>query len=477
MHLKALDLINYRSYERQALFLEPGITVFVGPNGQGKTNLVEAVWYLATLSSHRVTHDAALVRRGENTAVVRALFERGGRDLRVELQIAPGRTNEVRLQGKPLSRPREVLGQARAVMFSPEDLALVKGDPEGRRRFLDEILFEIAPRFAATKADFDKVLRQRNHLLKQIRAMNRQAARTAKAKRHEDGEKASAPKNADRPRDIGGMDPEEAAESTLAVWDEQLARTGAELIRARLHLVNRLRPHVGYSYTRVATDEGADPNLRLGPAARGAVRSPANIRYSSTVLEGRLAAAGDAESTLAEPPLPTLQQLYAELLEQITEKRDDDIDRGVTLVGPHRDDLEIRLHDFPAKGYASHGESWSLALALRLGSYDLLTIEEGDLGDGEPILILDDVFSELDAHRRERLGRVITGAAQVLITTANDAEIPESLGGKIALIDVTKGVATPRQPGSGGWGNPGGPAGPRGVAPGGTPTGGIGGGA
>ena len=206
MHLKALDLINYRSYERQALFLEPGITVFVGPNGQGKTNLVEAVWYLATLSSHRVTHDAALVRRGENTAVVRALFERGGRDLRVELQIAPGRTNEVRLQGKPLSRPREVLGQARAVMFSPEDLALVKGDPEGRRRFLDEILFEIAPRFAATKADFDKVLRQRNHLLKQIRAMNRQAARAAKAKRHEDGEKALAPKNADRPREIGGMD-------------------------------------------------------------------------------------------------------------------------------------------------------------------------------------------------------------------------------------------------------------------------------
>lgn len=444
MHLKALDLINYRSYERQTLFLEPGITVFVGANGQGKTNLVEAVWYLATLSSHRVSHDGALVRRGENTAVVRSLFERAGRDLRIELTIAPGRGNEVRLHGKNLARPRELLGHVRAVMFSPEDLALVKGDPEGRRRFLDEILFEIAPRFAATKAEFDKVLKQRNHLLKQIRQMNRQAARAAKASRKSGGEEASAPRKHDGPRDIAGMDPAEAAASTLAVWDEQLARTGAELIRARLHLVNRLRPHVGYSYTRVATDEGADPNLGLGPAARGAVDSPANIRYSSTVLEGRLAAAGEAESTLAEPPLPTIQQLYTELLEQVTARHDDDIERGITTVGPHRDDLEIRLHDFPAKGYASHGESWSLALALRLGSYDLLTIEEGDLGDGEPILILDDVFSELDAQRRERLGRIITGAVQVLITTANDAEIPKSLGGKIAIVDVVKGSATPR---------------------------------
>ena len=357
------------------------------------------------------------------------MCERSGRDVRIDMQIAPGRPNEVRLHSQPLARAREVLGQVRAVMFSPEDLALVKGEPEGRRRFLDEILFEIAPRFASIKSDYDKVLRQRNHLLKQMRAMNRGRG------------------GAHGPSDIGGMDPREAAESTLAVWDEQLARRGAELMRARLHLVNRLRPHVGYSYLRVSSDEGADPNLGLGPDGRGAVTSPANIRYASSILEGDLAAASDAETTRDEPPLPSLQQLHDALLAHIAERRDDEIERGVSLVGPHRDDLEIRLSDFPAKGYASHGESWSLALALRLGSYDLLTIEEGDLGDGEPILILDDVFSELDTPRRERLGRIIKGAAQVLITTANDADIPRSIGDDVHVIDVVKGSATARDDG------------------------------
>lgn len=429
MHLKALELTNYRSYAHTFLRFTPGITVFVGANGQGKTNIVEALWYLATLSSHRVAHDAALVRRGEKTAIIRAMCERAGRDIRIDMQIAPGRANEVRLHSQPLSRPREVLGQVRAVMFSPEDLALVKGEPEGRRRFLDEILFEIAPRFASIKSDYDKVLRQRNHLLKQMRQMNK-----GRGGKHAADE-------------IGGMDPREAAETTLAVWDEQLARRGAELMRARLHLVNRLRPHVGYSYLRVSSDEGADPNLGLGPEGRGAVSSPANIRYASSVLDGGLAAATEAETTHDEPPLPSLQQLRDALLAHIEERRDDELDRGVSLVGPHRDDLEIRLSDFPAKGYASHGESWSLALALRLGSYDLLTIEEGDIGDGEPILILDDVFSELDAHRRERLGRIIKGAAQVLITTANDADIPRSIGDGVHVIDVVKGSATVREGG------------------------------
>ncbi|MCT1866396.1 DNA replication/repair protein RecF [Dermabacter sp. p3-SID358] len=429
MHLKALELTNYRSYAHTFLRFTPGITVFVGANGQGKTNIVEALWYLATLSSHRVAHDAALVRRGEKTAIIRAMCERAGRDVRIDMQIAPGRANEVRLHSQPLSRPREILGQVRAVMFSPEDLALVKGEPEGRRRFLDEILFEIAPRFASIKSDYDKVLRQRNHLLKQMRQMNK-----GRGGKHAADE-------------IGGMDPREAAETTLAVWDEQLARRGAELMRARLHLVNRLRPHVGYSYLRVSSDEGADPNLGLGPEGRGAVSSPANIRYASSVLDGGLAAATEAETTHDEPPLPSLQQLHDALLAHIEERRDDELDRGVSLVGPHRDDLEIRLSDFPAKGYASHGESWSLALALRLGSYDLLTIEEGDIGDGEPILILDDVFSELDAHRRERLGRIIKGAAQVLITTANDADIPRSIGDDVHVVDVVKGSATVREGG------------------------------
>ncbi|MDO5644723.1 MAG: DNA replication/repair protein RecF [Dermabacter sp.] len=452
MYLKALELTHYRSYDSQTLTFAPGITIFVGANGQGKTNLVEAVWYLATLASHRVSHDGALVMRGHPSAIIRALFSRAERDLRVDLQITPGRANEVRLQGKALARPRDVLGHVRAVLFAPEDLALVKGDPEGRRRFLDEILFEIAPRFASIKADFDRVLKQRNHLLKQIRADQRRAARRPATS---DADAPRARTRPDGPRDIGGMDPAEAAASTLSVWDEQLARTGAELMRARLHLVNRLRPHVGYSYMRVATDDGADPNLGLGPADRGQVRSPASIHYSSSVLE---TGASEGEDGIIPPALPSAAQLYAALLTAIGERRSEDIERGVTLVGPHRDDLEIILHDFPAKGYASHGESWSLALALRLGSYDLLTIEEGDLGDGEPILILDDVFSELDVQRRERLGRIITGAAQVLITTANDSDIPASLGGDARIIDVARGTATPRADapragdvGGGGW--------------------------
>ncbi|UEJ81383.1 DNA replication/repair protein RecF [Brachybacterium halotolerans subsp. kimchii] len=414
MHLTSLDLIDFRSYEHLELPFAPGVTVFVGPNGQGKTNIVESLWYLATLSSHRVPHDAALVRRGESTAIVRAAFVRAGRDLQVDLQITPGKSNRARVQGAALNRLRDLLGEVRAVLFAPEDLGLVKADPEGRRRFLDELLFLIAPRFAGVKADYDRVIKQRTGLLKQMRTMRRGGAG----------------------RSVGGLDPEEAAISTLEVWDQQLARFGAELLRARVHLVNRLRPHVGYSYLRVASDAGAEASLDLPPDQRGSVDSPADISYRSSVLD-----------TLDVPDgaLPSTKDLEDALLAEAVAKRDDEVDRGVTLVGPHRDDLEIRLHGFPAKGYASHGESWSLALSLRLGSYDLLRLEEGDLGDGEPILVLDDVFSELDTSRRERLGRIVTGASQVLITTANDSDIPDSLEGEIHVVDVQLGEARVRE--------------------------------
>lgn len=417
MRLTSLQLVDYRSYRQLDLAFDDGITVFVGPNGQGKTNIVEALWYLTTLSSHRVPHDAALVHRGESTAVIRAGFERAGRPLQVDLEITPGKSNRARLQGQNVNRLRDLLGEVRAVLFAPEDLGLVKADPEGRRRFLDEILFEIAPRFASVKADYDRVLKQRSNLLKQMRSMRRGGAG----------------------RSVGGLDPAEAAASTLEVWDQQLTRIGADLLRARLHLVNRLRPHVGYSYLRVATDEGAETSLALAPDQRGEVHSPADIRYRSSVLDELGTAPGELPSTA------DIQQALAGLLQT---RREDEIDRGVTLVGPHRDDMEILLHDFPAKGYASHGESWSLALALRLGSYDLLRIEEGDLGDGEPILILDDVFSELDVHRRERLGRIVSDASQVLITTANDSDIPESLTGRIQVVDVQLGEATAREGGA-----------------------------
>ena len=417
MQLTALDLTDFRSYPRLSLSFQPGITVLVGQNGQGKTNIVEALWYLATLSSHRVPHDAALVHRGESTAIIRAGFVRAGRPLQVDLEITPGKANRARLQGQNVSRLRDLLGEVRAVLFAPEDLGLVKADPEGRRRFLDELLFEIAPRFASVKADYDRVLKQRGNLLKQMRSMRRGGSG----------------------RSVAGLDPADSAASTLEVWDQQLARFGAELLRARLHLVNRLTPHLGYSYLRVSTDEGADPGLDLPPDQRGEVNSPASIRYRSSVLDELEAPAGS---------LPGTREIQDAMLEMLAAGHDDEIDRGATLTGPHRDDMEIRLHDFPAKGYASHGESWSLALALRLASYDLLRLEEGDLGDGEPILILDDVFSELDTRRRECLGRIVTDASQVLITTANDTDIPDSLDGEIHVIEVSLGDAVPRGSGS-----------------------------
>nr|WP_245354229.1 DNA replication/repair protein RecF [Brachybacterium sacelli] len=415
--MTSLDLTDYRSYPRLTLAVRPGITVMVGQNGQGKTNIVEALWYLATLSSHRVPHDAALVHRGESTAIIRASFVRADRPLQVDLEITPGKSNRARLQGQNVARLRDVLGEVRAVLFAPEDLGLVKADPEGRRRFLDELLFEIAPRYASVKADYDRVLKQRSNLLKQMRSMRRGGGG----------------------RSVGGLDPADSAASTVEVWDQQLARFGAELLRARLHLVNRLRPHVGYSYLRVSTDEGAEESLDLPPDQRGNLSSPADVAYRSTVLDELGSAPGELPSTL---------EIHDVLLRLLASRHDEEVDRGITLTGPHRDDLEIRLHDFPAKGYASHGESWSFALALRLASYDLLRLEEGDLGDGEPILILDDVFSELDTRRRERLGGIVTGASQVLITTANDTDIPDSLDGEIHLVDVSLGAAVPRESGS-----------------------------
>ncbi|MBV7432370.1 DNA replication/repair protein RecF [Dermabacteraceae bacterium P13115] len=414
MHLLALSLGQYRSYKTLQLAFEPGVTVFVGPNGQGKTNIVEAVWYLATLSSHRVAHDGALVHRGDDYALIRAAVQRSERRVEIDVQIAPGKSNRAKIQGAPQPRVRDVLGYVRAVLFAPEDLSLVKGDPESRRRFLDELLFTIAPRYAGVKADYDRVLKQRANLLKQLRGMSR-------------GKGAKS---------IAGLDPEESAYATLDVWDMQLALKGAELLRARLHLVDRLRPHFRYAYLRVSSDAGADAALALSPDQREEpTDSPATIRYTAPGIE----------EVYRDKPLPATRELARAIHAELTARRQEEIERGQCLVGPHRDDLTIELSGFPAKGYASHGESWSLALALRLGAFDLLRLEEGDLGGGEPILILDDVFSELDVQRRERLGRIIADANQVLITTANDSDIPESLAQlSHKIIDVTKGSATPR---------------------------------
>ena len=378
MHLSHLSLHDFRSYTEVELPLGPGVTAFVGPNGQGKTNLVEAVGYLATLGSHRVAQDAPLVRLGAERAVVRGQVVRDDRSLLVELEIVPGRANRARVNRSPVARPREVLGILRSVLFAPEDLALVKGDPAERRRFLDELLVLRAPRYAAVRADYDRVLRQRNALLKSA----------AGARRSRTGEV-----------DL----------STLDVWDAHLATAGAELLAGRLELVEGLDPLVGAAYAAVADGPGGLP----GATTAG----PATIAYRSSVEGG--APAGADRGALAEW-----------LLVALSDVRRQELDRGVSLVGPHRDELVLTLGPMPAKGYASHGESWSFALALRLAAYDLLRGEADDLSPGgEPVLVLDDVFAELDDHRRSRLASLVAGAEQVLVTAAVPDDVPAALTG------------------------------------------------
>ncbi|GAA1505720.1 DNA replication/repair protein RecF [Streptomyces synnematoformans] len=373
MYVSHLSLADFRSYERAEVPLDPGVTAFVGPNGQGKTNLVEAVGYLATLGSHRVSSDAPLVRMGAARAVVRAAVTQDGRQQLVELELNPGKANRARLNRSSQVRPRDVLGVLRSVLFAPEDLALVKGDPDQRRRFLDELITARAPRLAGVRGDYDRVLKQRNTLLKTA----------AMARRH--GGRQGAPPGRSSGADL----------STLDVWDQHLARAGAELLAQRLELIAVLQPLVDKAYEQLAPGGG--------PAAFE-YRSPAGGRFA----EAR-----------------TREEFAGLLLAAMADARKQEIERGVTLVGPHRDDLVLKLGELPAKGYASHGESWSFALALRLASYDLLRGE----GGGEPVLVLDDVFAELDVRRRERLAELVAPGEQVLVTAAVAEDVPGALAG------------------------------------------------
>lgn len=391
MYVAHLSLTDFRSYPQVELPLEPGVTALVGPNGQGKTNLVEAVGYVATLGSHRVPSDAALVRAGASRAVVRAKVVREQRASLVEVEITPGRANRARVNGGSPTRARDVLGILRTVLFAPEDLALVKGDPDGRRRFLDELLVQLTPRVAGTLSDYERVLRQRSALLKSAAAATR--ARSGADLR------------------------------TLDVWDAKLAQVGAQVVVARQALVAALRPRAADAYRQVSSGQ-----------------SELGLVYRSS-LDAALGTDSDAP---AVPPGAGVELVEARLLDAMGRLRGKEIERGVCLVGPHRDDLLLTLGDLPAKGYASHGESWSVALALRLASYDLLThgVEHGawaaDWGpDGEPVLILDDVFAELDTRRRDRLAELVSGARQVLVTAAVAQDVPEPLAG--ARVDVMGG--------------------------------------
>ncbi|OBF98221.1 DNA replication/repair protein RecF [Mycobacterium sp. 852002-51152_SCH6134967] len=361
MYVRRLALTDFRSWPRLELDLEPGRTVFVGPNGFGKTNIVEALWYSSTLGSHRVATDAPLIRTGAERAVVSTIVVNEGRELSVDLEITAGRANKARINRSPVRSAREILGVLRAVLFAPEDLALVRGDPGERRRYLDELATTRRPQVAAIRADYDKVLRQRTALLK-----------TASGARFRG--------------DRGVFD-------TLDVWDGHLAEKGAKLIAARVDLVNQLAPEVEKAYQLLA------------PSSR-----PAAIRYRSSVdMVEAEAAVGTADAEMFE----------AALLDALARRRDAELERGVCLVGPHRDDLELRLGDQVAKGFASHGESWSMALSLRLAAYELLRAEGSD-----PVLLLDDVFAELDKARRQALAAVAASAEQVLVTAAVSEDVP-----------------------------------------------------
>ncbi|NYD78037.1 DNA replication/repair protein RecF [Arthrobacter cupressi] len=384
MYLEHLSLSDFRSYAQVDLKLGPGVTVLVGSNGIGKTNLMEAIGYLATLGSHRVSTDAPLIRFGSERAMIRAKLVRGSQATVVELEINAGRANRGRInRGNPV-RARDILGICQTVLFAPEDLALVKGDPSSRRRFLDDMLVSLLPAHAATRADYDRVLKQRNALLKSARAGRFTAGH----------------------------------EATLDVWDQHMARAGAELLHARLELVERLRPHLQRAYAQL-TDGSKDADARYRSTLQGVLDDDG----------GPADGAAAPGAGLEELRLLSVDQLAGRYVQAFAAARRKELERGISLVGPHRDELDLLLGPAPAKGYASHGETWSMCLALRLASYYVM-LDDALTGGSAPILILDDVFAELDVQRRRKLAAIVAGAEQVLVTAAVDADIPEELAGR-----------------------------------------------
>ncbi|MET3919382.1 DNA replication/repair protein RecF [Arthrobacter sp. UYEF20] len=401
MYLEQLSLTDFRSYAQVDLSLAPGVTVLVGSNGIGKTNLMEAVGYLASLSSHRVSSDAPLLRFGTERALIRARLVRGEQSTVLELEINASRANRARINRSNPVRARDILGICQTVLFAPEDLALVKGDPSSRRRFLDELLVSLIPRHAATRSDYDRVLKQRNALLKSSRA----------------GKFTSG------------------HEATLDVWDQHMARAGAELLHARLELVERLRPHLKSAYAQL-TD---------GSKEAGAI-------YRSTlqdVLEDDGAAPSAADPATAGEGAAAVEDLRVLSVDELTDRyvqafaasRRKELERGISLVGPHRDELELVLGQAPAKGYASHGETWSMCLSLRLASYYVM-LDDARTGGSAPILILDDVFAELDVQRRRKLAAIVSGAEQVLVTAAVEDDVPAELAGRRVQV-VPGGIDAP----------------------------------
>jgi DNA replication and repair protein RecF len=369
MHVKHLTLSNFRNYESVELPLTTGVNLLVGKNGQGKTNLAEAIFFAATLSSHRVSGYLPLIRQGETKAIVRVLARFEDRENLLELELNAESTNRARINKSDTPRVRDILGYVNAVIFSPEDLDIVKRDPSNRRAFIDELIVQLSPRMSAVYSDYDRVLKQRNTLL-----------RTAK-----------------------NMTASSSGLSTLDSWDQSLIKIGSEIIATRYDVAQRLAPYLVEAYAAIA-DEKNDPSIQL--------KSSLMSNDSETDGISAQLLTGDKEE---------IAELYRQRLALVRAK---EIERGITLVGPHRDDLLLLLGTLPAKGYISHGESWSYALALKLASASLI---RKDAKAGDPILILDDVFAELDSTRRSRLASLISHNEQVIITAAVAEDVPSEL--------------------------------------------------
>jgi DNA replication and repair protein RecF len=384
MHIKHLSLSNFRNYSTLELPLQPGVNLLVGRNGQGKTNLVEAIFYAATLNSHRVSGYLPLVKHQQDKAVVRILAGFEDRENLIEIELNVSGSNRARINRSDTPRVRDVLGLVSAVIFSPEDLDIVKRDPSNRRAFIDDLLVQLTPRLAGVFSDYDRVLKQRNTLLKTSRNL---------------------------PKDSPGLD-------TLAAWDDSLIKLGTEIIAFRQDLIKRMAAPLLSSYAAIA-DEKNNPSIKYKSSLTGS-----NIVEPEVFVEDFLVTSDREE----------LETKFRTKLELVKTK---ELERGISLVGPHRDDLVLYLGDYPAKGFVSHGESWSYALALKLASAKLLR-EEARAGD--PILILDDVFAELDSTRRTRLANLVSDNEQVLITAAVVEDVPTELSAN--RIFVTAGEIT-----------------------------------
>ncbi len=394
MIVEHLSLVDFRNYATAEISLHRGPNVLVGRNGQGKTNLAEAVVFLATLGSHRVSSDAPMVRDGQEFAIIRARLSHGERKVLIEVQVNRQGSNKARINGSP-SKTSELPRYAHVVLFAPEDLQIVRGDPSSRRRFADQLLVQRTPRMSAVLADYDRVLKQRTALLKSARA-----------------------------RGVRGE-----GLSTLDVWDDKLVALGSEIIVARQRLAADLQQPVADAYAAIAGEDHR-PQLEWALSVRG-----------GDPEEGEETASDSA------PDRENVADLFRAAL---LAKRTQELERGLTLTGPHRDDLVLRVRDLPVKGYASHGESWSVALALRLASAELLRSESPA---GDPVLILDDVFAELDADRRQRLASLTAGYEQVVVTAAVEEDIPEALHRHV--VRITAGTISDERDGDGSGEEPG----------------------